>query len=208
MDEKGKRPSTVTEATTADSTPPSSGGLLVLTISEDDSIDTVLNALKVLSDDQAVVSQALDSLFERCGIENKASSSSMIESWLQHYVTGDIVYTRSTVKRLGGIPLVIAAMQKHPELEEKARRALLALLPIRPADGVQKVLETMNKVRAILQMSYVLLSVNDMLNYWLLSSAVSSNGVCPGSRLPVFGFSDQGPRRLYGSNKVSGVQRH
>lgn len=130
-----------------------------LTITTDDSLDTVFNALKLFPDDESIVSQVFDYLSSLSRNEyghdgttdavtgtTVASSGQKFTSWLLHRVKLD---TRSCVRQMGGIPLVIAAMQQHPSLKEKAQRALLDLLPIRPADGVQKIVETMNKVSAV-----------------------------------------------------------
>jgi hypothetical protein len=108
------------------------------TITDDDSIQTILNALKLFSGDIAVVSQAFDYL------SKYGTSGENQTSWLRRHIGRYDM--RSTFQQIGGIPVVLAAMQKHPSLEEKAHRALLDLLPIRTTDGVQSIVDTMNKV--------------------------------------------------------------
>lgn len=126
-----------------------------LTIDESDSIETVLNAMKSFPDNASVQEQSLSQLHRVIkGLEWLEDPSSNYYPTLTEYFSRVLpgLDHRSKIQDAGGIPLVIAALQKYTDstsIQERAQAVLLGLITIRPTDGVGKVVEAMRKYPSI-----------------------------------------------------------
>ena len=92
----------------------------LLIINEDDSIDTVVNAMKLFPDHPEVLEQALDYLAIHC-----AEAAKPVSTFSRLYSPSTNDDPRTKLLSSGVVPLLIAVLQNQASLQQKAKLAVL-----------------------------------------------------------------------------------